>query len=71
MIKIVLLTILAEPAKLKLMVRDLEAGSFRYSLIKLIVHRLVQVKDPPALIASKVVVILLSAFVSTYGATQI
>ena len=53
------------------MVRDLEAGLPRNACIELTIDWFVQVKDPPALLTSEVVVVLLIAFVSADGAAEI
>lgn len=66
-----LLTIFTQTAELRLMVRDSKASSSSHSLIKFIVHRLVQIKNPPTLLTSEVVVPSLPNLKSAQGTLEV
>jgi hypothetical protein len=53
------------------MVRNGEAGILRYPLIKLRIHRFIQIVNPSALFTSEVVVVILPRLESTYGAIEV
>jgi hypothetical protein len=66
-----LLTILAETSEFKLVIFDPETGPFCYLFIKFNIHGLIKIKNLSTLLTPEMIVIVLSAFISAYSATEI